>query len=178
MAPGVGAAGCGFPVADADDTAGPRHGFELLVAQVAHVVARTLDTGVRHDDGTRGHGQYVVERLRRRVSEIDEHLLRLHPANELPAGLRQPAPADTVRGSADLVVGEMRRRHHADARREQPIQIVEIAVERVRALDAEPSRRHPRAALTALNEARQLLSGRDHGERAVRRRSRVVSRAA
>ena len=45
---------------------------ELLVTQVARVVAHTAHAGVRHKHGARGGGEHVVDRLRRGVREIDD----------------------------------------------------------------------------------------------------------
>ena len=128
------------PEADADDAAGRGHAPELLVGQVPGVVGDAADARVRHDDGARRDRQGVVDRRRRRVRQVEQHRARLHPPDHLATEVGQAALVDAVRRAAEGGVEEVRRRHHPVARVDQPIDVVEIAVERVRALDREERR--------------------------------------
>src|ERR1700722_4319879 len=60
---GIGAAGCGVPISNADQPSLSCHGANLIVAKIAIVIASALYSGVRNQHGTGGHGENIFNRL-------------------------------------------------------------------------------------------------------------------
>ena len=135
---------------------------ELLVGQVAGVVARAADAGVRHDDRSRRRSPG-----RRRSSAAEacarssDHPARLHPRDHLAARRGQAALLDAVRRAAERVVEEVARRHHPEAGVGDDVDVGRVVVERVRALDRQEAGRDRRVVAPA-------APGRRRGRRADR----------
>jgi hypothetical protein len=53
MARRILAAGCGIPIADADQSAFGSHGANLIVGKIAIVIASSFHSGVRNDQRSR-----------------------------------------------------------------------------------------------------------------------------
>jgi len=98
------AAHSGLPVTDADDAAGLGDAAELVVGEVARVVAGSLDAAVGKDDRTSGDGEHVANGLRRGMGQIDNHAAGLHEANEFAAFFSEAALGDAVSGAGERIV--------------------------------------------------------------------------
>ena len=164
----VAPAGGRVPEADAHQPAGRGDPAQLVVGEVAPVVGRRADAGVRRDDGARGHAHHVVDRGGRRVGHVRDQAARLHLADELAAERRQPALGDPVRRPAVRRVEEVRGRDHAEARLDHRVERREVGAQRVRALDREHARREARIGRPRLQVRREVLAGADEPERALR----------
>ena len=134
------AAGGRRPEADADEAAGRGDAPDMGVDEIADRVVAGPDSGVRRDDRPGRDRQDVVDRAVGGVGDVDEHAPGLHPGDELASGGGQPALLDAVSGPAELVVEEVGRRHHPEAGIAQPIELGQVAVERMRTLDREEGR--------------------------------------
>ena len=139
MAATSSAAAGGRPEPDADHAAGVGDPAQVRVGQVAGVVARSANAGVRRDHRAPGHRQDVIDRRRRGVGDVHDHAPGLHPLDHLAPGRRQSALGDAVRGAAEGVVEEVARRHHPEARVGNHLDVGRVAVERMRALDCQQS---------------------------------------
>src|SRR5205085_3086737 len=95
-------------------------------------------------------------------------LLLFHAADHLAALVGEAAFADAVRRAADVVVEEMSRRHHAHARVVQAVKVIEIAVKRVRAFDAQEAGGELRLPNAPVEVSRQLRRRADERELAAR----------
>ena len=156
---GVVAADGPAEVADADQRAVLLQRRELRVGEVARAVAGGLDAGVRDDHGPGGRGEDVVHRLRGGVGEVDDDLPLLQLAQPVAAQRAEAAVADAVGGAADLGVGEVGRRHHAEAGVVEHVHRSEVAFQRLRALERQ-QRAHRLRPKRPLGEQRlQLRAG-------------------
>src|SRR5262249_25044120 len=100
---------------------------------------------------------HVVDRLCRSVREIDDHSLGFHSTDHLFAFVSQSALLNSVRRAADVVVEEMSRRHHPEACLKQHVDVVEVAVKRVGAFDAEKSRGDVWVSNATVKVARKVI---------------------
>ena len=79
----------------------------------------------------------VVDRGRRSVRDVHDDPERLHPGQELPPGRGQAALQQPVGGAAEAVSKKWARRDHPVARGGEDIDVVDVVVERMGALDRE-----------------------------------------
>lgn len=134
---GVVAADDGVPEPDADESAGGGDAFDLVIGEVAGVVAGATDAGVGDDDGQAAECEDFVDNFRGGVGEIDEDVEVLHELDDLASGGGESAFFDAVCGAADVVVEEVGWGHHAVADVEEELHADHVAFEAVEAFDAE-----------------------------------------
>src|SRR5262249_11178935 len=129
---------------DADDAALVGDGAQLVVVDVAPVPESAGDSGVRDDGRPLGHRACLEKSLSIDVREIDDAAGRFAALHELLAPPRQAvavAPPAAVSGKACLVGAEMQDAEVTHATAREVLDAVEVAVERVRAFDAEEGAR-------------------------------------
>src|SRR5262245_60581361 len=152
----VRAADRGLPEADAHDAARARDPPELLVREVAGVVAGSLYSRVRDDHGTAGHREHLLDRPGRRVGEVDEHRPLLEPVHDLAPQGREPALRDAVGGARDLVVEEVGEAHHPVPRDVHGLHVRRLALEHLRSLQREEPGHERRVLAAPLQERREV----------------------
>jgi hypothetical protein len=101
------AANRGLPVADADDASRSRDAPDLVVGQVAQVVARPLDAGVRDDHGPARECERLDDRPRRSVGEVEDDPALFHATDDRATLLREPSLRDAMGGSGEIGVDEV-----------------------------------------------------------------------
>ena len=103
------------------------------------------------DDRARRHRQHFGHRGVAGVRDIDDHAERLHPAHHLAAERRQPALGDAMHRAGHVVIEEMRKAGHAEAGGVEHIQIGDIALEILQALDRQHAA-HDRIAASPIGQ--------------------------
>ena len=82
---------------NADRAAGGGDAAQLVVPEIAGVVAGSANSGVRHDDRLRRNAQGLIDDGRRGVRQVERHSGRLHPADQLTTEVGQAALAHARR---------------------------------------------------------------------------------
>src|SRR6185295_13325464 len=103
------------------------------------------------------------------MRQVDNHTFGFHSFDHLPAFVGQAAFVDSVSRAGDVVVEEVRRGHHSKSRVEQDVDIRQVTVERMSALDAEKPGGYPWFSLATFEVARQTSIGLDQHQFASRR---------
>src|SRR5947209_639043 len=131
-----------FPVANPDHTTRSGYPSDLLISDIARVVAGSFHSGMRDDHGPGRQGEDILENFARSVSQIDNHVPGLHSPDHLFSFRGQPAFLKPMRRSADVVVEEVCWRYHPNAGVKEFIDVGEVPLQSVRPFDAQETRRH------------------------------------
>ena len=95
------------------------------------------------------------------MGEVDEHAALLHATHQRAAQVGEAALLCAVRRAGELVVEEMCEADHAKAAVEEDVEVREVTLQRVRALDPEQRADRP-AARRAPSQQRLELRARAH----------------
>ena len=120
-------------------TAGMRDAAKFRVAKVAAVVAGAFHARVGDNHRTRGDGQHVVDGAGRGVSQVHQHVAGFHAPDHFAALVRESAFIHARRRAADVVIEEMRGRHHAESGVVEAVDVGKVAIERVCPFDSPKS---------------------------------------
>ena len=123
----IGGAYCTLPIADANDAAGFGDAAHFVVSQVAVDLARRLHAAMAGDHGTFRHGQNLGNASMAEMRDVDDHALRLHPAQYVATKRRQSAFFQAVHRPAQFIVKEMGEPRHAEPGVVQPVEILRFA---------------------------------------------------
>lgn len=136
---GVRAASGHLKIGDADDAAGAGDAAEVVITEIADIVAGAFDAAVRDDDGAGREGEDVVDGFRRCVGDVDEHAPGFHAAEHCSSEIGETALLRAGGGTGELRVEEVRGRHHAEAGVVHDVHILDVSFKDLGTLDAEES---------------------------------------
>src|SRR5512143_3341896 len=131
------AADGGLPVADADHAAGAGDAAELVVGEVAPVVAGAAHAAVRDDHRLGRHRQHVVDGGGGYVRQVDQHAELLHALHQVAPLVGEAVLLQPVRRAAERVVEEVGEADQAESGAVQHLGVGGIVEQRVGALAAE-----------------------------------------
>src|ERR1041384_6942868 len=121
-----------LPVTDPDHTTRSGYPSDLLISDIARVVAGSFHSGMRDNYGQSCQGKHILEDFARSVSQIDNHVPGLHSPDHLFPFPAQPAFPKPMGRSADIVIKEVCWRHHPNAGVKEFIDVGQVPLQGVR----------------------------------------------